>query len=104
MTELVIDEFYKRTVGKRRTCRVATWYGLVGRSVVTELSEAINLDEIAVGLPRGIHDVTARQVAEAPDRIALVENGHPGVTEIWTSALEKPLPFSPRLESERATG
>jgi long-chain acyl-CoA synthetase len=42
---------------------------------VAELSEAINLDEIAVGLPRRIHDVTARQVAEAPDRIALVENG-----------------------------
>ena len=42
---------------------------------MAELSEAINLDEIAVGLPRRIHDVTARQVAEAPDRIALVENG-----------------------------
>ena len=42
---------------------------------MAELSEAINLDEIAVGLPRRIHDVTVRQVAEAPDRIALVENG-----------------------------
>ena len=42
---------------------------------MAELSEAINLDEIAVGLPRRIHDVTAKQVAEAPDRIALVENG-----------------------------
>ena len=42
---------------------------------MAELSEAINLDEIAVGLPRRIHDVTAGQVAEAPDRIALVENG-----------------------------
>jgi len=42
---------------------------------VAELSEAINLDEIAVGLPSRIHEVTARQVAEAPDRIALVENG-----------------------------
>ena len=40
---------------------------------MAELSEAINLDEIAVGLPRRIHDVTARQVAKAPDRIALVE-------------------------------
>ena len=40
-----------------------------------ELSEAINLNEIAVGLPRRIHDVTARQVAEVPDRIALVEDG-----------------------------
>jgi long-chain acyl-CoA synthetase len=42
---------------------------------VAELSEAINLDEIAVGLPSRIHEVTAKQVAEAPDRIALVENG-----------------------------
>jgi long-chain acyl-CoA synthetase len=42
---------------------------------VAELSETINLDEIAVGLPNRIHEVTARQVAEAPDRIALVENG-----------------------------
>ena len=41
---------------------------------MAELSEAINLDEIAVGLQRRIHDVTARQVAEAPDRIALIEN------------------------------
>ncbi|MCK1642348.1 AMP-binding protein [Bradyrhizobium sp. 157] len=39
------------------------------------LSETINLDEIAAGLPSRIHEVTARQVAEAPDRIALVENG-----------------------------
>ena len=37
---------------------------------MAELSEAINLDEIAVGSPRRIHDATARQVAEAPDRIA----------------------------------
>jgi len=42
---------------------------------VAELSEAINLDEIAVGSPRHIHDVTARQVAEALDRIELIENG-----------------------------
>jgi len=57
--------------------RVALQRGhdLVGRSVVAELSEAINLDEIAVGLPRRIHDVMARQVAKAPDRIALVEDG-----------------------------
>ncbi|MCA6117391.1 AMP-binding protein [Bradyrhizobium sp. WSM 1738] len=42
---------------------------------MAELSEAINLDEIAVGLPSRIHEVTARQFVEAPDRIALVENG-----------------------------
>ena len=42
---------------------------------MAELSEAINLDEIAVGLPRRIHEVTARQVAKARDRIALVEDG-----------------------------
>ena len=39
---------------------------------MAELSEAINLDEIAVGLPSRIHDVT---LAKAPDRIALVEDG-----------------------------
>ena len=42
---------------------------------MAELSEAINLDEIAVGMPSRIHEVTARPVAKAPDRIALVENG-----------------------------
>ncbi|MEH2625244.1 long-chain acyl-CoA synthetase [Bradyrhizobium sp. AZCC 1719] len=42
---------------------------------MAELSEAINLDEIAVGLPSRIHEVTAGQLAEAPDRIALIENG-----------------------------
>ena len=42
---------------------------------MAELSETINLDEIAVGLPSRIHEVTARQVAKAPDRIALVEDG-----------------------------
>ena len=42
---------------------------------MAELSEAINLDDIAVRLPRRIHDVTARQAAKAPDRIALVEDG-----------------------------
>jgi long-chain acyl-CoA synthetase len=42
---------------------------------VAGLSEAIDLDEIAVGLPRRIHDVTADHAADAPDRIALVEGG-----------------------------
>jgi acyl-CoA synthetase (AMP-forming)/AMP-acid ligase II len=42
---------------------------------VAGLSETINLDEIAVGLPNRIHEGTAREVAEAPDRIALIENG-----------------------------
>ena len=55
--------------------RCKSRHALVGRSVVAELSEAINLDEIAVGLPRRIHEVTAMQVAKAPDRIALVEDG-----------------------------
>jgi len=42
---------------------------------VAELSETINLEEIAVGLPSRIHEVTASQVAKAPNRIALVEEG-----------------------------
>jgi long-chain acyl-CoA synthetase len=42
---------------------------------VVELSEAINLHEISVGLPSRIHQVTTRHVTRAPDRIALVEDG-----------------------------
>ena len=37
-------------------------------------SETINLDEIAIGLPSRVHQVTARQVANGPDRIALIED------------------------------
>jgi len=48
---------------------------LVGRSVVGELSETIDLEEIVVGLPSRIHQVTARQVAQVHDRTALVEDG-----------------------------
>jgi long-chain acyl-CoA synthetase len=47
----------------------------MGRFVVAVLSETINLDQIAVGLPSRIHQVTARQVAKVPDRIALTEDG-----------------------------
>ena len=39
------------------------------------LSGAIDIDEIAAGLPRRIHEVTAGHVANAPDQIALVEDG-----------------------------
>ncbi|MGY4464531.1 long-chain acyl-CoA synthetase [Bradyrhizobium sp. LB9.1b] len=39
------------------------------------LSGAIDLDGIAVGLPRRIHEVTADHAADAPGRIALVEGG-----------------------------
>jgi long-chain acyl-CoA synthetase len=42
---------------------------------VAELSGTINLDEMVVGLPGRIHEVTAGPVARAPDRIALVEEG-----------------------------
>src|SRR5260221_11920431 len=55
--------------------RCKSRHALVGRSVVAELSETINLEEIAVGLPSRIHEVTASQVAKAPNRIALVEEG-----------------------------
>ena len=72
---------------------------------MAELSEAINLDEIAVGLPRRIHEVTARQVAEAPDRIALIEDGAPGATAIWISASPRSPPSSRSLGDQgRATG
>ena len=37
----------------------------VGRSVVAELSGAINLDEIAAGLLSRIHEVTAENVVQS---------------------------------------
>ncbi|WP_247516633.1 hypothetical protein [Bradyrhizobium sp. 190] len=71
---------------------------------MAELSEAINLDEIAVGLPRRIHEVTARQVAKAPDRIALVEEGASwSYGELDQRVSESP-PSSRRWGSGRATG
>ncbi len=42
---------------------------------MAKLSEAIDLDEIAAGLPDRIHQVIDSPVAESPDRIALVEDG-----------------------------
>lgn len=42
---------------------------------MAELSETISVDEIAVGLPSQIHEVTAGPVARAPGRVALVEDG-----------------------------
>jgi acyl-CoA synthetase (AMP-forming)/AMP-acid ligase II len=42
---------------------------------VAKLSEAIDLDEIAAGLPDRIHQVIDSPVAESPDGIALVEDG-----------------------------
>jgi long-chain acyl-CoA synthetase len=42
---------------------------------VAKWSEAIDIDEIAAGLPRRIHEVTAGHVAETPDRVALIEDG-----------------------------
>jgi long-chain acyl-CoA synthetase len=42
---------------------------------VADWSQAIDIDEIAAGLPRRIHEVAARWVAETPDHVALVEDG-----------------------------
>jgi long-chain acyl-CoA synthetase len=42
---------------------------------VAELSQAIDIDEIALGLLRRIHQITANHVASAPDQIALIEDG-----------------------------
>ena len=39
------------------------------------LSGAIGIDEIAAGLPRRIHQVTAGHVANAPEQVALIEDG-----------------------------
>jgi long-chain acyl-CoA synthetase len=48
---------------------------LFGRLAVAGLSGTIDIDEIATGLPRRIHEVMAGPVANAPDQIALVEDG-----------------------------
>lgn len=42
---------------------------------MTGLSGAIGIDEIAAGLPRRIHQVTAGHAANAPEQIALIEDG-----------------------------
>jgi long-chain acyl-CoA synthetase len=42
---------------------------------VAEVSEAIEIDEVAASLPRRLHAVMDRFVKETPDRVALVEDG-----------------------------
>jgi long-chain acyl-CoA synthetase len=42
---------------------------------VAEVSETIEVDELAASLPRRLHAVTDRFVKETPDHIALVEDG-----------------------------
>jgi long-chain acyl-CoA synthetase len=42
---------------------------------VAEVSQAIEIDEIAASLPRRLHAVVDRHVAETPDRVALEEDG-----------------------------
>jgi long-chain acyl-CoA synthetase len=42
---------------------------------VAELSQAIDIDEIALGLPRRIHQIPTHHVAKTSDQIALIEDG-----------------------------
>jgi acyl-CoA synthetase (AMP-forming)/AMP-acid ligase II len=42
---------------------------------VAKRSETVSIDEIAVGLPRRIHEVVDLHAAAFPDRVALVEDG-----------------------------
>jgi len=42
---------------------------------VAELSQAIDIDEFARGLPSRIHQITIDHVAKTPDQIALIEGG-----------------------------
>src|ERR1700758_498866 len=46
-----------------------------GRTAVTEVSEAIEIDGIAALLPRRLHTIMDRFVQDTPDHIALVEDG-----------------------------
>jgi acyl-CoA synthetase (AMP-forming)/AMP-acid ligase II len=42
---------------------------------VAEVSQAIGIEEIAASLPRRLHAIVDRYVAETPDHVALVEDG-----------------------------
>ena len=42
---------------------------------MAKFSGAIKIDEIAAGLPRRIHEVTASQIVKNPNQVALVEDG-----------------------------
>lgn len=42
---------------------------------MAEVSQAIGADEIAASLPRRLHAVVERHVAETPDHVALAEDG-----------------------------
>jgi hypothetical protein len=42
---------------------------------MVEVSQAIETDEIAASLPRRLHAVVERYVAETPDHVALEEDG-----------------------------
>ncbi|MBV9459970.1 MAG: AMP-binding protein, partial [Bradyrhizobium sp.] len=46
-----------------------------GRPAVTEVSNAVEIDQIAAALPRRLHAVMDRFVQETPEHIALVEDG-----------------------------
>src|SRR5579871_6589777 len=47
----------------------------LGRAIVTAISEAIGVDEIAAVLPRRLHAVADRYVLETPDHVAVAEDG-----------------------------
>ena len=68
---------------------------------MAELSETINLDEIAVSLPSRIHEVTARPVAKAPTGSRWSKTGLPGATAIWISVSARSLPSSRHWGSGR---
>jgi long-chain acyl-CoA synthetase len=42
---------------------------------VAEFTQTIDIDQLAVSLPRRLHLAAERHIAEAPDRIALIEDG-----------------------------
>jgi acyl-CoA synthetase (AMP-forming)/AMP-acid ligase II len=46
-----------------------------GRSAVAQVSQAIDIEEVAASLPHRLHAILDQHVAETPDHIALVESG-----------------------------
>ena len=42
---------------------------------MAEFTQTIDIDQLAISLPRRLHLAAERHIAEAPDRIALIEDG-----------------------------
>jgi hypothetical protein len=72
---IALDEFENRTLYFRNHEARRRLDIFPGRLAVAEVSQAIETDEIVASLPRRLHAIVERHVAETPDQVALEENG-----------------------------